>query len=147
MKPEYADCPVSPAVETRGRVLIVHPSARERLRLRQALADSRCDVLEACDGTQAFIMVLSTEVDLAITDLDMRPGTGLDFISALSILPVHAVRPEVIVWSNLVGTPAAEQDLRHLRFAAKLTPDRDLDRLMAAVDAVLNDPLQFVLNQ
>ncbi len=147
MKPECAEGQVSADAQTRGRVMIVHASADRRLRVRQALADANCDVIEASDGTQAFMMVLSCQIDLAITDLDMRPGTGIDFISALSILPVHAARPEVIVWSNLVGTPEGERELRHVRVAAKLDPASGLDRLMAAVDAVLDDPLQFVIKR
>lgn len=147
MKSECAENQVAGEAQTRGRVMIVHASADQRLRVRQALADANCEVIEASDGTQAFMMVLSCEIDLAITDLDMRPGTGLDFISSLSILPIHAARPEIIVWSNLVGTPAAEKDLQHVRVAAKLDPATGIDRLMAAVDAVLDDPLQFVISR
>jgi len=146
MKSECTEKQVVGETRTRGRVLIVHSSAEQRLRVRQALADAGCDVMEASDGTQAFMMVLSCEIDLAITDLDMRPGTGLDFISALSILPVHAMRPEVIVWSDLVGTPAADRELQHARVAAKLPQSDGIERLLAAVDAVLDDPLQFVLS-
>jgi CheY-like chemotaxis protein len=132
---------------TRGRVLIVHPSSSERSRIRQALDGANCEVMEATDGTQAFMMVLSCEIDLAITELAMQPGTGLDFISALSILPTHAVRPEVIVWSDLVGTTGADRDLQHVRVAARLAPAAGIDRLLAAVDAVLDDPLDFVLSR
>jgi CheY-like chemotaxis protein len=145
MKSECAENRIAVETQTRGRVLIVHPSADERLRVRQALSDANCEVIEASDGTQAFMMVLSCEIDLAITDLDMEPGTGLDFISALSILPVHAMRPEIIVWSDLVGTPAAENNLKYVRIAAKLTQSEGLDRLLATVDAVLDDPIQFVI--
>lgn len=147
MKSECIENQVDGQARTRGRVMIVHPSQEQRLRIRQALADASCDVVEAGDGTQAFMMVLSCEIDLAITDLEMRPGSGVDFISALSILPVHAMRPEVIVWSDLVGTPAADRELQHVRVAAKLSQAAGIECLLAAVDAVLDDPLQFVLNR
>lgn len=147
MKSECVENQVVVKSQSRGRVLIVHGSAEQRLRVRQALTDANCDVIEAGDGTQAFMMVLSCQVDLAITDIEMQPGTGLDFISALSILPSHASRPEVIVWSNLIGTPEGEQKLRHVRVAAKLAHGASLDRLLAAVDAVLDDPLQFLLKR
>lgn len=130
--------------ESRGRVLIVHASADERSRVRSALATANCDIVEASDGTQAFMAVLASQIDLAITDLDMHPGSGFDFISALSILPVECMRPEVIVWSDHVGTRTVDAQLKHLRIAVKLARTCGLDRLVAAVDAVLDDPLQFV---
>lgn len=134
----------SPPDETRGRVLVVHASAEMRRRLREALVAANCEVVEASDGTQAYMMVLAMEIDLAIIDLDMKPGSGFEFMHALPILPVDSIRPELIVWSSLVGTPAADEQLRHVRAAAKLTESADLSRLLAAADAVLDDPLQFV---
>lgn len=147
MKSVCVDNQAAGDTRTRGRLLIVHLAADERSRIRQALVAANCEVMEASDGTQAFMLVLSCEIDLAITDLAMQPGTGLDFISALSILPTHAMRPEVVVWSDLVGTCAADRDLKHVRVAARLAPATGIKRLLAAVDAVLDDPLDFVLSR
>lgn len=147
MAPEH--CRPSSQAEPvlRARILIAHSSPEARTRIRQALVTRNCEFVEASDGTQAFMMVLASELDIAIIDLDMKPGSGLDFISALSILPTHAPRPEVIVWSDLVGTPAAEAQLKHVKVAAKLHPREGLEMLRAAVETIHVDTIAGVLQE
>lgn len=144
MEPECRTRYDLPPADHRGRVLVAHGNAEARAEVRAALQGANCDVVEAGDGSQAYVTVLATEIDVAVIDLDMEPGSGLDFIASLTILPIDCVRPEVIVWSDGVGTPEVEARLAGVRVATRLKRSADLAPLLAAIDAVLDDPLQFV---
>jgi len=78
-------------------VLVVDDNADTRVVVRWMLERWGCQVLEACDGREAFDAVVESRPDLVLMDLTMPVVDGYDAIRAIrgreefSRLPVIAV--------------------------------------------------------
>ena len=125
----------------RPLVLVVEPSQGARSILRLALAQVDCEIIEAATNHGALHVILGQDIDLVVTTLDACSGSGFDLLAALRRLPVERQRPEVVVWQARAGSGAT---LPH-DVAIALPRRASTARLGAAVQAVLDDPLQFVL--
>src|SRR5207244_13132263 len=86
------------------RVLIVddHPVVREGLSAR---LETQPD-LEVCgqtgDVTEALEMVAALDPDIAIIDLSLKTGHGLDLIKRIKS---HKPSVRMLVWSRIGGAP------------------------------------------
>ncbi len=61
------------------------------------LRDAGYDVIEACDGQDAFNKLKSENVDLVITDLNMPNMNGIELISAVRADPDRRFLPMVLL--------------------------------------------------
>lgn len=71
------------------------------LRLLRRLLNSTFDVVaEASDGAEALRMLEGVEVDLIVTDLEMRGTDGMALIRELKRMRPHVY---ILVWTSQVG--------------------------------------------
>jgi CheY-like chemotaxis protein len=115
-----------------ARVLIVDDEEADRVVLRTILERSEHQVLEAEDGDQALEEYGEGDIDVVITDLQMRNVHGLELIT---ILRDFEPRPGIIAIS---GTGEVQLDMAQALGAVKaLTKPVMPDQLLSAVDEVL----------
>lgn len=111
--------PATTAEARPARILIVDDAPSMRRHLNAILSAAGFESVEACDGAEAFHIVLDGGISLVITDLAMPVMDGFGLLSAIRLLPLSRCRPPVIVVSGLVDETAAMRR-PELRAAAAL---------------------------
>jgi len=97
-----------------ARILVVDDSAHMRIYTRTILESLGFEVVEASDGASAFDLVLASEFDVLVTDLEMKPMTGFELIAAVGLLPSWR-RPKIVVCSSSQGCAVrARAELRQV---------------------------------
>src|SRR5262245_33833197 len=93
------------------RILIVddHPVVREGLALRIARQPAREVCGEAADVTEALRMVAESRPDVAVVDIALKNGDGLDLIKRLK---ARGESVQLLVWSMFSEGLYAERALR-----------------------------------
>jgi len=125
--------PIEPP-KPRSRILIVddHPAVREGLALR---IEGQPD-LEVCgqaaDVPEALRAVPATRPDIAVVDISLKSGNGLDLIKRLKTHP-HPVR--ILVWSMHGENLYAERALR-AGAAGYITKEEATDQIIEAIRQV-----------
>jgi CheY-like chemotaxis protein len=98
-----------------ARILVVDDSSPMRLYLGTILRSLGYQVTEATDGHAGFERVMAAEYDLIITDLEMQPMSGYEFVAAVGLLPAWR-RPRIIVCSSAeVPADKARNELRRVK--------------------------------
>lgn len=120
------------------RILIVDDASGMRAYLRIVLSSAGFACLEAADGAEAFDIVLTSGVDLIVTDLDMPEMDGFGLISAVSLLPPARGRPPVIVVSGLLDETLAERRPELRSATALLAKPVQPEDLLKAVSRALS---------
>jgi DNA-binding NarL/FixJ family response regulator len=117
------------------RVLVIddHPLVRQGLRQLIESEDSLIVCGEAADTTEALRLIEAEEPDLALVDISLRSGNGIELIKQ-----IKARRPEVktLVYSMHDETLYAERAL-HAGAMGYVNKEELADTLMAAVRQVL----------
>ena len=95
----------------RARILIVddHPAVREALAVRIGRQSDLEVCGEASDMAEALRLVAETEPDLAVVDISLKTGNGIDLIKRIKDRN-HRVR--MLVWSMHSESLYAERALR-----------------------------------
>ena len=115
-----------------ARVLIVDDEEADLVVLRTILERSGHEIVEAHDGDEALDVYEGHDVEVVVTDLQMRNVHGLELIS---ILRDFEPRPGIIAVS---GTGEVQLDMAQaLGATVTLTKPITPDRLLSAVDSVL----------
>lgn len=115
-----------------ARVLIVDDEEADRVVLRTILERSGHQIFEAKDGDEALELYDGKDIDVVVTDLQMRNVHGLELIT---ILRDFEPRPGIIAIS---GTGEVQLDMAQALGATRtLTKPVTPDQLLSAVDAVL----------
>jgi DNA-binding NarL/FixJ family response regulator len=99
------------ASKPRAKVAIVddHPAVREALAIRIA-SETDLEVCgEAADYAEAVKLVAATHPDVAVIDLGLKSGSGIDLIERLK---ASHEKPLMIVWSMYSEDLYAERALR-----------------------------------
>lgn len=95
-------------MEKTTTILVVDDSATMRQLICLTLKKARgCQVVEACNGTDAVARLLSTPCDLLITDLKMPEMDGLELVRHVRGPLGRAELPIIIVTTK--GEEAAQQ--------------------------------------
>jgi DNA-binding NarL/FixJ family response regulator len=119
----------------RARVLIVddHPAVREALALRIGRQADLEVCGEAADATEALRLVTETQPDVAVIDISLKAGNGLDLIKRIKDRNDHV---RMLVWSMHSESLYAERALRSgaLGYVNK---DQATDRIVEAIRRVL----------
>jgi DNA-binding NarL/FixJ family response regulator len=119
----------------RSRVLIVddHPAVREALALRIGMQRDLEVCGEAADMSEALRLVAETQPDLAIVDLRLKTGDGIDLIKRIKDRNEHI---RIVVWSMYSEELYAE---RALRAGAEgyVNKEQATDRIIEAIRQVL----------
>jgi DNA-binding NarL/FixJ family response regulator len=95
----------------RARILIVddHPAVREALVLRIGRQSDLEVCGEAADTTEALRLVAETQPDVAVVDISLKTGNGIDLIKRIKKRNDHV---RILVWSMHSETLYAERALR-----------------------------------
>ena len=118
----------------RTRVLIVddHPAVREALALRIGRQSDLEVCGEAADISEALPLIASTIPDVAVVDISLKAGNGIDLIKRIKDRNEHI---RILVWSMHSESLYAERALRAgaLGYVSK---DQATDRIVDAIRRV-----------
>jgi len=121
--------------QPRARVLIVddHPAVREALSIRISQAPD----LEVCgqaeDTADALRLVEKSKPDVAIVDISLKTGDGIDLIKRIKSRDQHV---RMLVWSMYGENLYAERSLR-AGANGYITKEHATDRIVEAIREVL----------
>ena len=121
--------------DKQSRVLIVddHPAVREALALR---ISRHADLLvcgEASDLTEALQLVTETKPDVAVIDISLKTGNGLDLIKRIK---ARGEPVRMLVWSMYQESLYAERVLQAGAFGY-ITKEQATDKIVDAIRRVL----------
>jgi DNA-binding NarL/FixJ family response regulator len=121
--------------ENRARVLIVddHPAVREALALRIGRQADLEVCGEAADMSEALRLVADTHPDVAVVDISLKTGTGIDLIKRIKDRDDHV---RMLVWSMHSEALYAERALR-AGALGYVNKDQATDRIVEAIRWVL----------
>ena len=124
-----------PKVKKRARVLIVddHPAVREALALRIGRQPDLEVCGEAADMSEALRLVAEARPDVAVVDLSLKTGSGIDLIKRIKDRNDGA---RVLVWSMHSESLYAERALR-AGALGYVNKDQATDRIVEAIRRVL----------
>lgn len=119
----------------KGRVLIVddHPAVREALALRIGRQSDLVLCGEAADMSEALHLVKETRPDVAVVDISLKTGSGLDLVKRISDRD-KGVR--ILVWSMHSEALYAKRALR-AGALGYINKDQATDRIVEAIRRVL----------
>jgi DNA-binding NarL/FixJ family response regulator len=122
-------------LQRRTRVLIVddHPAVREALALRIGRQPDLEVCGEAADMSEALCLIPDAEPDVAIVDISLRTGNGIDLIKRIKDRNDHI---RILVWSMHSESLYAERALR-AGALGYINKDQATDRIVEAIRRVL----------
>ncbi|MEM7617884.1 MAG: response regulator [Pseudomonadota bacterium] len=114
-------------------ILVAEDNDFVRTQICKYLEDADYQVDQADSGDSALAKVKSNKVAMAIVDVRMEPGNGLDFISAVQGYEMDI--PVILVTGD--DNPDILKKAGELKVSAMLTKPVEKDRLLKAVERVL----------
>jgi DNA-binding NarL/FixJ family response regulator len=116
-------------------VLIVddHPAVREALAFRIGRQSDMKVCGEAADMSEALKLIADTEPDVAVVDISLRNGNGIDLIKRIRD---RNDRVRILVWSMHSESLYAERALR-AGALGYINKDQATDRIVEAIRRVL----------
>jgi DNA-binding NarL/FixJ family response regulator len=119
----------------RARVLIVddHPAVREALAIRISRQPDLEVCGEAADMSEALRLVAETAPDVAVIDISLKTGNGLDLIKRIKD---RDDRVRILVWSMHSESLYAERALR-AGALGYINKDQATDKIVDAIRRVL----------
>ena len=122
----------------RAKVLIVdHPAIREALAIRIAHTPDLAVCGEAEDLTEAMRLVAAKKPDVAIVDISLKSGDGIDLIKHIK---ARRRNVRMLVWSMHGEKLYAERALR-AGALGYITKEQATDQIVDAIRQVLADKL------
>jgi DNA-binding NarL/FixJ family response regulator len=122
-------------MKLRARVLIVddHPAVREALALRIGRQSDLEVCGEAADTSEALRVVAETQPDVAVIDISLKTGNGIDLIKRIKDRKADV---RILVWSMHSESLYAERALR-AGALGYINKDQATDRIVEAIRRVL----------
>jgi DNA-binding NarL/FixJ family response regulator len=119
----------------RARVPIVddHPAVREDSALRLGRQPDLEVCGEAADTNEALHLVAETRPDVAVLDISLKTGNGIDLIKRIKAREDHV---RILVWSMHNESLYAERAL-HAGALGYIAKDQATDRIVEAIRRVL----------
>lgn len=119
----------------RARVLIVddHPAVREALSLRISRQSDLEVCGEAADTSEALPLVGETRPDVAVVDISLKSGNGIDLIKRIKD---HYDHVRILVWSMHSESLYAERALR-AGALGYINKDQATEKIVEAIRCVL----------
>ena len=122
--------PSKKVTPTRGRVLLVDDEQAVLRAYKRLLVQAGFAVETACEGAQAVARLGEGDLDVVVTDLNMR---GLDGIGVLRAVRTHRPDVPVILITGGADLGSAIQAVEHGAFRYLLKPI-EVDPLAATID-------------
>ncbi len=121
----------------RARVLVVddHPPVREALALKIGRQPDLEVCGEAADTSDALRLVAETEPDVAVIDISLKTGNGIDLIRRIKDRNEHI---RILVWSMHSESLYAERALR-AGALGYVNKDQATEKIVQAIRRVLED--------
>jgi DNA-binding NarL/FixJ family response regulator len=121
--------------QKRARVLIVddHPAVREALAIRIGRQRDLEVCGEAADMGEALSLLADTQPDVAVVDISLKTGSGIDLIKRMKDRNDHV---RIVVWSMYSESLYAERALRSGALGY-VTKDQATDTIVEAIRRVL----------
>lgn len=118
-----------------NRILIVddHPAVREALALKIGRQPDLEVCGEAADMTEALRLVADTQPDLAVVDISLKTGSGIDLIKRIKDRNASV---QMLVWSMHSESLYAERALR-AGALGYINKDQATDKIIEAIWRVL----------
>jgi DNA-binding NarL/FixJ family response regulator len=125
--------------KNRSRVLIVddHPAVREALALRIGRQPDLEVCGEAADIGEALRLVADTKPDVAVVDISLKTGSGIDLIKRIK---AHNDNVRILVWSMHGESHYAERALR-AGALGYINKDQATDKIVEAIRRVLENKI------
>jgi DNA-binding NarL/FixJ family response regulator len=122
-------------ISKRARILIVddHPAVREALAIRIGRQRDLEVCGEAADLSEALRLVADTQPDVAVVDLSLKSGNGIDLIKRIKDRNEHV---RILVWSMHSESLYAERALR-AGALGYINKDQATDKIVEAIRRVL----------
>jgi DNA-binding NarL/FixJ family response regulator len=122
-------------VMKRTKILIVddHPAVREALAIRIGRQRDLEVCGEAADINEALRLVADTQPDVAVIDISLKTGNGLDLIKRIKDRNDHV---GILVWSMHSESLYAERALR-VGALGYINKDQATDQILSAIRRVL----------
>jgi DNA-binding NarL/FixJ family response regulator len=119
----------------RSRILIVddHPAVREALAIRIGRQRDLEVCGEAADMSEALRLVADTKPDVAVVDISLKTGNGIDLIKRIKDRNHHI---RILVWSMHSESLYTERVLR-AGALGYINKDQATDRIVEAIRRVL----------
>lgn len=119
----------------RARILIVddHPAVREALAIRIGRQRDLEVCGEAADTNDALRLLADTKPDVAVIDISLKTGNGIDLIKRIKDRNKHT---RILVWSMHSESLYAERALR-LGALGYINKDQATDKIVEAIRRVL----------
>jgi DNA-binding NarL/FixJ family response regulator len=119
----------------RARILIVddHPAVREALAIRIGRQRDLEVCGETADTDEALRLIAETQPDLAVIDISLKGGNGIDLIKRIK---GHNDRVGILVWSMHSDLFYAERALR-AGALGYINKDQATDKIVEAIRRVL----------
>jgi DNA-binding NarL/FixJ family response regulator len=120
----------------RARVVIVddHPAVREALALRISRQPDLEFCGEAADTSEALRLVANTRPDIAVVDISLKTGNGIDLIKRIKDRNDHV---RILVWSMHSESLYAERALRNGALGY-INKDQATDQIVEAIRRVMS---------
>lgn len=67
-------------------ILLVDDNEEIRSLIRQRLENCGCQVIEACNGSEAFLALAQTKADVILTDIEMPIMNGVEFLKEFRLI-------------------------------------------------------------
>jgi len=121
--------------DNRTRVVIVddHQTVREALALRIGRESDLKVCGEAADMSEALRLIVDTEPDVAVVDISLRTGNGIDLIKQIKDRNDHI---RILVWSLHSESLYAERALR-AGALGYINKEQATNRIVEAIRRVL----------
>jgi DNA-binding NarL/FixJ family response regulator len=122
-------------LKTKARVLIVddHPAVREALALRIGRQSDLEVCGEAADTNEALRLIADTNPDVAVVDISLKTGHGIDLIKRIKERNDHI---RILVWSMHSESLYAERALR-AGALGYINKDQATDKIVEAIRRAL----------
>jgi DNA-binding NarL/FixJ family response regulator len=121
--------------ENRARVVIVddHPAVRAALALRIGRQPDLMVCGEAADMTEALRLIADTRPDVAVVDISLTTGNGIDLVKQIKDQSDHV---RILVWSTHCESLYAERAIR-AGALGYINKDQATDQIVEAIRRVL----------
>lgn len=130
------------ALASRPCVLVVDDSLSARKRVVRSLQRYPIDVVEACDGKEAFELLKTKRFDAVFSDMEMPHISGMELLAEINS-GQNADAPPVIIISSRNDREFTDRahELGVSSYLIKPLADEALDRALAKISLVILSPV------
>lgn len=129
------------------RIAIAHPDRRSAKPIRQVLSSLGCRHISIVTDSDDILALLHSEpIDILVIDWELKPATGIDFVTRLRRAPVSSARMTPVI----LLTPNYEPDdliaARNAGVTEYVAKPFTAKSLLESIHAVVSTPRPFIVS-